>query len=216
MTWTGWLLFVALWSAVGVAAVFFLLHRRGFRENVWYLIGAVIGPLLVPVALERSRRRSSSVEHGPAPGSVRGDGLTVLVGVDGSAESEQAVADAARLVGPAAGRVLVATVIGVDEAEEADATAREDARRLLADTAATLAGSGVRCCETHLLCGRPADALAELAAAEGADLVVVGRRGRGLSRALLGSAAERLGHGCSVPVLLAGKVGDRHRPAQHR
>ncbi len=42
-----------------------------------------------------------------------------------------------------------------------------------------------------------------VADAEGVDLVVVGRRGRGLSRTLLGSAAATLTTDARCPVLLA-------------
>jgi nucleotide-binding universal stress UspA family protein len=58
--------------------------------------------------------------------------------------------------------------------------------------------------ETQIVAGQPGAALLELADAEDVDLVVVGRRGRGLSRAVLGSAAAALTTGARCPVLLAG------------
>ena len=51
--------------------------------------------------------------------------------------------------------------------------------------------------------GRPAEALSELARAEGADWLAVGRSGRGaLARAVVGSTAESLGHNppCNLAV----------------
>ncbi|MGY1752046.1 universal stress protein [Blastococcus sp. SYSU D01042] len=209
MTWRLWLPLVVLWIVVGLAAVFFLLHRRGFREPLWYLIGGVLGPLFVPMAVERSRRRTGVVERRPAAdasGAGPGEGITLVVGVDGSPEADRALADAALLAAPvAAARIVLVTVIGVDEAEGTDGEARERARRLLADAEARLpAGGGP--VEMRVLSGRPASALADAAAGEAAAVLVVGRRGTGLSRALLGSVAEQLGHECSVPVLLAGPV----------
>jgi nucleotide-binding universal stress UspA family protein len=51
--------------------------------------------------------------------------------------------------------------------------------------------------------GRPAAVLREVAEAEDADLVVVGRRGRGrVTELLLGSVSHELSHICRRPVLL--------------
>ncbi len=67
--------------------------------------------------------------------------------------------------------------------------------------------------ETQIVAGQPAAALLELADAEDADLLVVGRRGRGPSRTVLGSAAAVLTTGARCPVLLAGPPDDRTRGA---
>lgn len=55
-----------------------------------------------------------------------------------------------------------------------------------------------------LLPGQPAEALQRLAAEGAYDLVVVGGRGSGLSKVLLGSTATTLAAQAKVPVLLAG------------
>jgi nucleotide-binding universal stress UspA family protein len=55
---------------------------------------------------------------------------------------------------------------------------------------------------TVLLVGQPAAALMKHAAEEGYELLVVGRRGHGASKALLGSTAMRLAHAAGVPVLV--------------
>ena len=56
--------------------------------------------------------------------------------------------------------------------------------------------------------GKPADALVECARANGVDLVAVGRRGRGLSQAVLGSVATQLNRRADGLVLV---VGERAR-----
>lgn len=53
-----------------------------------------------------------------------------------------------------------------------------------------------------LLAGRPADALRRHAEESGTDLVVIGSRGRGLTKRLLGSCAAAMTHGSRVPVVL--------------
>ena len=56
---------------------------------------------------------------------------------------------------------------------------------------------------THFEEGRPADVIAEVAEREQADLVVVGRRGRGgVAEFLLGSVSHELTHHCRRPVVL--------------
>jgi nucleotide-binding universal stress UspA family protein len=51
--------------------------------------------------------------------------------------------------------------------------------------------------------GRPAFVIDEVAQAEDADLVIVGRRGRGeIAELMLGSVSHELSHRCTKPVLL--------------
>jgi nucleotide-binding universal stress UspA family protein len=60
--------------------------------------------------------------------------------------------------------------------------------------------------------GRPAAVLTSVAEAEGADLVVVGRRGRGgFAELVLGSVSHELTHRCAVPVVLI----SHHKTAKH-
>ena len=67
---------------------------------------------------------------------------------------------------------------------------------------APLAASGVRF-RTVVEDGRPAAVIGAVAERENADLVVVGRRGRGeVAEVLLGSVSHDLSHHCARPVLL--------------
>ncbi|MGW0227452.1 universal stress protein [Actinopolymorpha singaporensis] len=146
----------------------------------------------------------ASKEHSPA-------GPRVIVGVDGSECSERAVAFAFE---EAAGRGLPLVAVHCwrlehpDEAQwDADAFSRRRDEHMLW-LSESLAGFRSKfpdvVVSTSVLEGRPAVLLSE--SSRGAELVVVGSRGRGgLERMLLGSVAESLLHHahCSVAVVRA-------------
>ncbi len=136
----------------------------------------------------------------------------ILVGVDGSDASQGAARLAAEIAVRFGARLTLAYVIpnlllppdaygmNVSDVEENN---REYAEKVLASSVAKLGEAGVQV-DTAVLSGPPAESLAEAAASGGADLVVVGSRGRGaVARVLLGSVSDRLVHISSRPVLVA-------------
>ena len=204
MSWPYWIVIALAWALVGLAAAAYL-HRRGHRDRTWFLVGSLLGPLFVPIAAERTRGATRTLERHGGPGSAADDtarGVAVLVGVDGSAESDQAVRDAGRLVAAGARRVLLVAVLDADSAEHGGEEARRQARRLLADRAGWLPGDGATVA-TAVAAGPPARALLDLADTEDVDVLVVGRRGTGVSRAVIGSVAEHITAHATRPVLLA-------------
>ncbi len=199
-------LVLLVWIAIGTAAALHL-GRQGYRSSFWYLLGAVLGPLFVPIAVERGRRQERVVERTPAadPAAAAPRGaVTVVVGVDGSAESDRCVRDAARVFPGATARVVLVTAIDPDVVEFADQVERDRCRGLLVERAGWFPGTSPA---VEVVAGRPGSALLDVARQERADVVVVGRRGRGMSHRLLGSVAEHVTHHSPVPVLLAGPVG---------
>jgi nucleotide-binding universal stress UspA family protein len=65
-------------------------------------------------------------------------------------------------------------------------------------------------CERRLVTGDPAGAIADLAASEGVDLIVMGTHGRtGLRRLLMGSIAEAVVRTAPCPVLI-------YKPPPHK
>jgi nucleotide-binding universal stress UspA family protein len=121
----------------------------------------------------------------------------VLVGTDGSETAGRAVERAAAVASVCSARLIVAFV---GEAEPG--------REVLDRATATLAGM-VPPPETRLLSGDPADALLGLAAAEHADLVVVGNKGMsGAQRFLLGSVPNKVSHRAGCDVLVAHTTGE--------
>jgi nucleotide-binding universal stress UspA family protein len=135
---------------------------------------------------------------------VRGKNRTTLVAYDGSATAKAAVRYAARRLEPN-GRLVVAHVI-VPPAEYFDELydewrhrARERGEALLRDVKDTLGGVAA---ELRVAEGPPANTLVELAREAGADEIVIGSRGLGASRALLGSVSHALLHETDRPVVV--------------
>ena len=123
----------------------------------------------------------------------------ILVGTDGSDTAARAVARAADLARACGATLLVATV-APDERGSA----------VLDAAAAALHDSGVDV-QTRLVHGDPADALVGLAAAERADVIVVGNKGMtGAARFLLGSVPNRVSHRAGCDVLIVHTVSGGH------
>jgi nucleotide-binding universal stress UspA family protein len=202
------LLVVLLWVMLGVGAALVFLGRHGYRDGAWYFLGAVLGPLFVPIAMERGRRTSRVLERTSVEATAPAGQVVVLVGVDGSAESDRAVRDVAALFGPAHARVVLAAVADPSTGEFGDEVAQQRWHELLEERAGWLPPDGPSPV-LEVLCGQPDILLLEAAAAEKADALVIGRRGRGLSRRLLGSVAESLTRRATIPVLLAGPASRR-------
>ncbi len=203
---------VLLWVGLGLVGAL-VLARRGMRDRRWAFVGAVLGPMFLPIVAERGRRTTVLLERSPEvnhhPGSPR-----VVVGVDGSAESDEAVRLAARLFGTGDARVVLVAVADPDVAEFGDAARQQAWHELLTQRAGWWPAGGHEPV-TEVLCGQPDRVLLATAEAEGSDVVVVGRRGHGLSHRLLGSVADALSRQTRIPVLLAGgSAAPSPEPAQ--
>ena len=133
----------------------------------------------------------------------------ILVAVDGSEPSMKGARMAADLA-QATGSTMILAYVVVPVALPADFYGmasvqiedqlRKDGETFLEQATRTFPGVNL---ERKLLSGPAAEALADAAEAMGADLVVVGSRGRGaMARVLLGSVADRLVHICKKPVLV--------------
>ncbi|MEU3243945.1 MULTISPECIES: universal stress protein [unclassified Streptomyces] len=132
----------------------------------------------------------------------------VVVGVDGSQSSYEALRWAVRYAGLVGGTVEAVAVwelpglygwsgpavdMDVDEEETLQKMSQE-----LADVLGAEAAGSVR---SHVVHGNAADVL--LRAAEGAEVLVVGSRGRGgFARALLGSVSQHVSQHASCPVVI--------------
>ncbi|MGW3497638.1 universal stress protein [Streptomyces sp. NPDC001020] len=132
----------------------------------------------------------------------------VVVGVDGSPSSHAALRWAVRYAGLIGGRVDAvaawelpgmygwsAPAVDADFDEE---SARQELARELRDV---LGAEGAAAVRALLVRGNPADVL--LRAANGAELLAVGSRGRGgFARALLGSVSQQVAQHAGCPVVI--------------
>jgi nucleotide-binding universal stress UspA family protein len=136
----------------------------------------------------------------------------VVVGVDGSEQSRAALDWAIAMARPSGAEIVAVHAIQRPSyaysypyaaAAQLDPELRELITREFEDTwCAPLRACGLPF-RTVLEDGRPATALAAVADRVGADVIMVGRRGRGeLSELLLGSVSHELSHHCRLPVLM--------------
>jgi nucleotide-binding universal stress UspA family protein len=189
------ILVAAVWLGAGLT-LSLVMGRRGHDAFSWLVLGTLFGPLGAIFAVEARRSegaRAELVAGAYAPGTGPVD---VLVGLDGSPDSAAALAAATSLLGPRLGRLTLTTVIPYDSGPDRRHAARSDLEKL----GAAVPGGP----KLELLHGRPAPALLEHAAAGGYDLLVIGTRGAGLSKAFLGSTAVDIAEWAKMPVLLMG------------
>jgi nucleotide-binding universal stress UspA family protein len=201
---------VVAWLAIG-ATVGLIEARRGHWHKGW-IVSAVYGPLAIPLAAEARRREAFVAPVTLQSGETGSSGLSIVVGVDGSDESRNAAQAVATLFADRIGRLTLAAVLDFDTAAstgadppepERDWPERDQAKAALTALTAELETEIDPQPSTVLLAGDPPRALEAFADENGHDLVVVGTRGHGMSKALFGSCASKLGRQHDgVPVLL--------------
>jgi nucleotide-binding universal stress UspA family protein len=209
MTATVALLVVGVvWLLTGVVTGV-VMGRRGHDPFAWLLVGVMLGPLCLPLAVAAARHPALAMPRRLLAGVPAAGRVGVLVGIDGSAQAAAAMDAALDLLGVRIGRLTLVAVTDVDATvahQREEARLRRELRRQAVRAEARLAAAGVQVtAELLLLRGRPAHALLEQAAVGGYGLLAIGTRGAGLTPRLLGSVAESLAAGTTVPVLLAGE-----------
>lgn len=180
--------------------------RRGHFLPAWLALGTVCGPFTLGVWRSSLDRDSLALPRVIGIGQPGQGPLDVLVGIDGSDSSTSALATVVELLGGRIGRLTLATVLDYDTALDTQDTAAQADRKkavvLLEDVAETLPPWSVVEPALVVLAGCPHEALREFAFSNGYGLIVIGRRGHGVTKALLGSTASALADGCELPVLI--------------
>lgn len=137
----------------------------------------------------------------------------IIVPLDGSEVSEQALPAAGELARKLSLDVSLIRVVSTIQLSMAGewpsgypdvlGAVEDEAREYLGVKGEELRSQGITKVESQVVMGDAAGQIADLAHRDGESLVVMTSRGRsGLSRALLGSIADRVVRSCEAPVLL--------------
>jgi nucleotide-binding universal stress UspA family protein len=189
----------SIWLTIGLV-LSIVMGRRGHNGFEWLVLGTLLGPLGIVLAVDARRHHEqlapAVITSGGSPVSGPGP-VDVLVGYDGSPESTAAMDAVVGLLGDRIGRLTVATVAPFGDVKLDERQARAGLGRLVG----RIPG---REPTLEVLHGHPSVALRQCATEAGYDLVVVGTRGAGITKTILGSAARELSRDCKVPVLLVG------------
>jgi nucleotide-binding universal stress UspA family protein len=195
-----------------------VMGRLGHSPFAWGLLGLLLGPIALLLALVEARNERPWWTRLVASGVPGSGPVDVLVGIDGSPESAAAPTAALELFGGRLGRLTLVAVTEVDDSvagrEERERLREELERQAEAVQAWQKERDGPAPAqqkvtpELQLMSGPAARTLDTIAAEDGYGLLVVGARGAGMSSVLLGSVATRFAARASVPVLI---VGDQAR-----
>ena len=191
-----------------------VMGRLGRSPFAWGLLGLLLGPIALLLALVEVRSERPWWSRLVASGDPGSGPVDVLVGIDGSPESAVATTAALELLGDRVGRLTLVAVTEVDDSvagHQERARLREELERQAEAVRAwqheqrrTVKAARPVIPELQLMSGPPARTLDTIAAEDGYGLLVVGARGAGMSSVLLGSVATRLAARASVPVLVIG------------
>ncbi len=199
---------LAAWLIVVLATMLIVAYmsmRWGRDPFGWLLLAAAMGPIAI-VGLVGTRQ--SDVERGRRAHATptRGDGRArVLIACDGSAPALAAAQHATTLGGH--NEAMLLTVLPHESRPRSDPRSRADYdERVAKATRGSLeilrgANMDVR---DAVVFGSPGEEIVRFAAQERVDVIVVGRRGAGLSRALLGSTSDYVVKHAPCPVTVVG------------
>jgi nucleotide-binding universal stress UspA family protein len=218
--------FLSLLMATFVCIGFVLaivMGRLGRSPFAWGLLGLLLGPIALLLAVAEVRNEPPWWTRQVASGDPGRGPVDVLVGIDGSPESAAATTAALQLLGGRVGRLTLVAVTDLDDSYagrqervrlQGELSRQAEAvRDWLGERYGSVEGEQLVVPELKLTAGRPATSLDTIAAEDGYDLLVVGARGAGLSSVLLGSVATSLAARASVPVLVVGSEAKK-RPTE--
>jgi nucleotide-binding universal stress UspA family protein len=196
---------LALWLVVVLVSmliVAFLAHRWGHDPFGFMLLTAALGPLAI-VALVGTRHREQGIAASVAPSRTSTGRPYVVIACDGSDSGRIAAEFVARSHG--ANSDIVLLIVEGHEAEPRT-PAEESQQKMRIDTLTAGAVGALRdaglSAQTVVVHGNPGEEIVRFAEREKASLVVLGRRGAGLSRSLLGSVSDYVVKNAKAPVAI--------------
>jgi nucleotide-binding universal stress UspA family protein len=181
-------LLMATFACIGLVLAI-VMGRLGHSAFAWGLLGLLLGPIALLLALVEVRNERPWWTRLVASGDPGGGPVDVLVGIDGSPESAAATTAALELLGGRVGRLTLVAVADLDDSY----AGREERARLqgelkrqaeavrawLQERDGPVPAKQMVVPELKLMAGRPASILDTIAGEDGYDLLVVGAEALG-------------------------------------
>lgn len=194
----------AIWLLTGLL-LGFMMRSRGHEFFVWLVLGSIMGPLAIPLAFANIRREPKITAENLTRSVTAGD-HDVMVALDGSDESLEALQRALPVVVSSATSVTLVTVLDFESFDSPLAVERRDeAQEMLEQAKASVPVEDVT---TEILFGNASRVLVDYAKETGKDVIVLGAVGHGASKAVFGSVATAVVKQSPIPVV----VGPRPMP----
>jgi nucleotide-binding universal stress UspA family protein len=190
---------IIAWLAIVIVTAVvasFLAHRWGRDPFGWVLLSAAMGPIalagLIGVhSADRARGRE---------GIASTKGGAIVVACDGSDVSGRLAQHV--LAGTSRDQdIVLLAVLPFDAQQAPGGEAEKNAQRMTVGVSDALERDG-RSPRVVVRYGQPGEAIVRFADEETASLIVIGRRGSGLTRALLGSVSGHVVQHAKAPVAL--------------
>jgi len=192
------ILWLALVIASAVVASYFA-HRWGRDPFGWVLLCAAMGPIALVALFGTRQSDRARPARRPEIGAQPGDG-PIVVACDGSKVSARLGEQAAAY---RTGRDVILLAVLPYEAERQDESAEvRDRAGDMTHAVSTLLGERGIPSRIVVRYGPSGEGVVAFANEVGASLIIIGRRGSGLTRSLLGSVSGHVTQHARVPVAL--------------
>lgn len=200
---------IIAWAAIVVVTMLvvgYLAQRWGRDPFGWLLLSAVMGPIALVGLVGTRHADLERAEAAGTPQRTIREHLCALVPVDGSPSSAAAAQHAANLSEEYGEVVLLAVLPHEAAPRTAGSADRDHDAKVAKMTEPAMAALGAQggTPRVAIAYGAPGEAIVRAADAEGADAIIIGRRGAGLSRALLGSTSDYVVKHARQPVTVIG------------
>jgi nucleotide-binding universal stress UspA family protein len=194
-----------------ISLVVMTTHGRGGLSRAWFgsVADALVRNVSVPVLMYRPKEGHELRAKGPSFGHI-------LIPLDGSALAEQAIVQAlevgalfdarytlVQVVGPVFGLAVDTVGVPLELSPDGSELLRREARQYLERLAVGLRERGYRVDTAVVIQAQAAPGILEEASYREADLIVMCSHGRGgVQRFALGSVADKVLRGASMPVMM--------------
>lgn len=194
---------IILWLALIIASavvVSHFAHRWGRDPFGWILLCAAMGPIALVALLGTRKADRARLARRPEMGAQPGD-RPIVVACDGSKGSARLGEQAAATYRTGHDVILLTILPYEAERQDESAEVRERAGDMTHAVSALLEEQGIPW-RIVIRYGPPGEGIVAFANEVGASLIIIGRRGSGLTRSLLGSVSRHVSEHAEAPVAL--------------